>query len=148
MCRFIEFGCDQGNTSVYFLLQCINNEAMYFGFDKRKTIVYRNTAVKRLLDLDSHMTLGNGYKKTKTIQGMIQSPGMSVIFTDCIDKPWEFNTFAPMLKKGDVIAVHDWGRAIRSRWVQGALQRIQPYRLLFEEERIGLNTLTKFFQKQ
>jgi hypothetical protein len=145
--RFIEFGCDQGNTSVYFLLWCINIGATYIGYDKRAKGLYKNTKVKTLIGLHKHMRIGNGYKKGDEIKRMIRLPGQSVIFTDCIDKPWEFRTFAPMLKKGDVLAIHDWDRAIFDNWVEDTLNEIKPYSLLYEKERLQLKTLTRFFLK-
>jgi len=146
--RFIEFGCDQGNTSVYFALWCHQMGADYTGFDKRVAAVYANSPVKRLIKLKSHMRLGNGFKKAKEVQALIKQPGRTVIFTDCIDKPWEFQKFAPMLKKGDILAIHDWDRAIFDEWVQDTMDAIKPYSLLFEKERIKLKTLTRFFLKQ
>jgi hypothetical protein len=145
--RFIEFGCDKGNTSVYFLLWCLNIGATYIGYDKRAKSVYKNSEVKKLIKLHTHMRLGNGYKKGPEIKKILQLPGQSVIFTDCVDKPWEFKTFAPMLKKGDILAIHDWDRAIFDDWVKDTLQAIKPYSLLFENERIQLKTLTRFFLK-
>ena len=73
---------------------------------------------------------------------------MTVIFSDCIDKPWEFDTFAPMLKKGDVLAMHDWDRAIKDEWVTATIKEFWPFKLLYERERLGLNTLTRFFIKE
>jgi len=148
MKRFIEFGCDQGNTSVYFCLWCINLEADYYGYDKRSQETYRNTPVKRMIKLGSRMRLGNGYKLADEIKEIIQSPGRSVIFTDCVDKPWEFKTFAPMLKRGDILVIHDWDRAIFDDWVKKELAALEPYKLLFEKDRIKLRTLTRFFLKR
>ena len=39
---------------------------------------------------------------------LIQKPGITVLFCDGGNKVREFKTFAPHLKKGDIIAVHDW----------------------------------------
>lgn len=148
MQRFIEFGCDQGNTACYFLLQCVNNDAVYIGYDSKKKGTYQNTPVKRLLKLHAKMKYGNGYKRLDEIKEFIQSKGMSVIFSDCIDKPYEFEQFAPMLKRGDVLAMHDWDRAVKDEWVEDTLAAIQPYKLIYEDERLGINTLTKFFLKE
>lgn len=145
--RFIEFGCDQGNTSVYFALWCMNMEAKYIGFDSKNSHHYSDTPVKRCVKLLDSMVIGNGYKKEDQIRKIIQKKGMCVIFTDCVDKPWEFRTFAPMLKAGDILAVHDWGRAIKDEWVEEDMKKLKPYELLYEEERTYFNTLTRFFRK-
>ena len=43
------------------------------------------------------------------------------VFCDGGDKIKEFNTFAPLLKKGDCIAVHDWGHEIALGNIQKAV---------------------------
>ena len=52
------------------------------------------------------------------------------IFCDGGDKINEFNTFAPLLKKDDCIAVHDWGHEICSQNIQ---QTINDYNLQPDE---------------
>ena len=145
--RFIEFGCDQGNTSVYFALWCHQMGAVYYGYDKRDANLYDNSPVKRLIKLKNKMRIGNGYKKAEEIKASIRQKGQSIIFTDCVDKPWEFKTFAPMLKKGDVLAIHDWDRAVFDDWVGDTMRAIEPYTLLYEKQRKQLRTLTRFFLK-
>ena len=44
------------------------------------------------------------------------------IFCDGGDKPQEFNTYAPMLKVGDCIAVHDWGQEISMESIHHTFQ--------------------------
>jgi hypothetical protein len=120
------------------------------GFDKYGPKAYKNTPVKELAKLHQKIQRRNIYadKNVVKISELIQQTGMTVVFTDCIDKPWEFNTYAPYLKLGDVLAVHDWDRAIKDEWVKDTMESIHPYRLLYEEERIELNTLTRFFLKE
>lgn len=146
--RFIEFGCDMGHTSTYFALWCLNLGAEYTGYDKRDRRQYKSTPVQRLVGLHTRMRIGNGYMRADEIRGLVRSKGMTCLFTDCIDKPWEFKTFAPMLKPGDVLAVHDWDRAVYDEWVAGTMQALEPYKLLYETERLELHTLTRFFRKE
>lgn len=148
--RFIELGCDTGGMSVYFSLWCHNIGAEYVGFDFRRKSIYKNTKVKLLVGLADRIMRGNLYSvKIKSIvESLIVDSGMTVVFSDCIDKPWEFENFAPLIKTSDVIVVHDWDRAIFDSWVKSTLERIEPYKLLYEEERIKLNTLTRFFLKE
>lgn len=148
--RFLELGCDNGGMSTYFALWCHNINADYQGFDKYKPRAYNGSPVKKLIRLDRKMNSGNLYtdKTVKKITELIRRGGMSVVFTDCIDKPWEFKTFAPILKVGDVLAVHDWDRAIKDKWVMETIMKIKPFKLLYEQERLELNTLTRFFLKE
>jgi hypothetical protein len=148
--RFLELGCDNGGMSTYFALWCYNIGAEYMGFDKYKPRAYNGSPVKKLIRLDKKMNSGNLYtdKTVKKITELIRRRGMSVVFTDCIDKPWEFKTFAPILKIGDVLAVHDWDRAIKDKWVLETILKLKPFKLLYEQERLELNTLTRFFLKE
>lgn len=148
--RFLELGCDMGGTSVYFALWCQNLKADYYGFDYRRKEVFSNTPIKKLIELDKKIIRGNlyGEKISQQVIELMESRGMTVVFSDCIDKPWEFNTFAPHLKHGDVMAVHDWDRAIKEEWVHKTLNAISPFEILYEKERMKLNTLTRFFLKE
>lgn len=146
--RFVEFGCDLGSSSVYFLLQCIKYNAEFRGYDKRRKRIYGNDPVKKMIGLKSCMRIGNGYKRFTEIKEFVEQKGMSVIFSDCVDKPIEFKNFAPMMKPGDVLVMHDWDRAIKDQWVVDDLKKFEPFKLLFEKERRELNTLTRFFLKE
>jgi hypothetical protein len=146
--RFVEFGCDRGHTSVYFSLWCIKLGSKFVGYDKRNIRFYKRSPIQKLVNLAENMRIGNGYKRVKQIRKLVQRPGKTVIFTDCIDKPWEFKTFAPMLKPGDILAIHDWDRAIFDDWAKDTMKAIEPYSLLYEQERLELNTLTRFFKKE
>lgn len=148
--RFLELGCDNGGMSTYFALWCHNIGAKYHGFDKYSEGAYSNSPVKRLIQLHKKVTRKNIYtdKNSQDIIRVIREDGMSVVFCDCIDKPWEFRTFAPHIKVGDVIVMHDWDRAIKDEWVEKVMVRITPFQLLYEEERLELQTLTRFILKE
>lgn len=45
------------------------------------------------------------------------------IFCDGGDKPKEFNMYAPMLKVGDCIAVHDWGSEILFSHIEDSVEK-------------------------
>jgi len=121
--RFIEIGMGYGNTSMFFLMHCINKGAEYVGYEKGKSAGKGNSAIKRLLNLAAHRRTQNFYNPSvmKSIRHMLQQPGVSIIFCDGIDKPYEFEQFAMALKPGDYIAVHDWGRASFQEWLQEAI---------------------------
>jgi hypothetical protein len=147
--RFLELGCDNGGMSTYFALWCHNINADYHGYDKNRSGSYKDTPIKKLVQLHKKIQTGNIYvdKSVEEVKTVIQRTGMSVVFCDCIDKPWEFKTYAPMLKTGDVVVVHDWDRAIKDKWVSKTILQVLPFELLYEEERLELNTLTRFFLK-
>ena len=69
------------------------------------------------------------------------------MFCDGGDKPHELRTFAPALKKGDIIACHDWGRAIKDEWVADDIKKFN-LKEIYREERIKYNTVTGIFVKE
>ena len=121
--RFIEIGMGYGNTSVFFLLHCLNKGALYVGFEKAKAAGQANSVVKKLLKLAQHRMTQDFYdpRVIHNIQDLVAKPGTTVIFCDGVDKPYEFECFAQALKTGDYIAVHDWGRASFQEWLQPSI---------------------------
>ena len=104
--RIIELGTARGHFSLYLYMWCLVRQAQFFTFD-----------IKRGLELGPvHDALGFGQrfrewdvlKKPEPIIEIIRRPGVSVLFCDNGDKVTEVDLFAPQLKRGDIIAAHDW----------------------------------------
>lgn len=87
------------------------------------------------------------FKNSEEICKLIKGKGKSIVFCDGGDKPHELRTFAPALKKGDIIACHDWGRAIKDEWI---IEDLKKYNLkeIFRKEKLELNTVTGIFIKE
>jgi hypothetical protein len=51
---------------------------------------------------------GDLFAEWKTIKELIQRPGVTYLLCDDGDKVKEFNMFAPFIKHGDIVAVHDY----------------------------------------
>jgi len=96
-------------------------------------------------DIMPHFQRADIFKIKKQIGKIIQKEGRTIIFCDNGDKPKEFNTFVPYMKKGDVIAVHDWGTEI---FIEDVRDGCREYNL---EETLGKYSdeegATRFFQK-
>lgn len=147
--RFIEIGMGYGNTSMFFLMHCINKGAKYTGYEKAKAAGAANSEMKRLLNLAKHRRTRDFYKPkvVESIRKQLQQPGVSVIFCDGIDKPHEFELFAVALKPGDYIAVHDWGRASFQEWLQPSIDK--NYLVPVEPEVWdGLNSITRLWRRE
>jgi hypothetical protein len=141
--RFIELGTGRGNTSTYFKLFCINVGAKFYTYEKR---IFGFNKIQEFIGLKRDIIRGNLFERTDEILKLISSSGKSVVFCDAFDKPHEFKTFAPALKKGDIISAHDWGRAIKGEWVKTIIEE-NNLKELFREERLSLNTATGIFEK-
>lgn len=145
--RFIELGTALGNTSVYFKLFCINKGAAFRTYDFAKKNRIENTPVQKLINLGESYHIADVFKEAQKIKNFIKKPGISIVFCDGGDKPHELRTFAPALKSGDIIACHDWGRAIKDEWIKDDLKKFNLVEI-FREEKIQLNTVTGIFRKR
>jgi len=145
--RFIEVGTGYGNTSMFFMLHCLQKGAQFHTFDQRAKRVNNSSPLKALLDLHGHATVGNVW--SPEIRGVVRNlcaqPGRTVLFMDGGDKPYEFELFVPRLKMGDIVAVHDWGRAIKQQWVQETIEArcLTP---IMADEHTKLETLTMMWE--
>jgi cephalosporin hydroxylase len=144
--RFIELGTGHGNTSVYFKMFCINKGAKFYTYDfgenKRE-----NTKAQKYVKIANNYIIKDIFKEAKNIKNIISREGISVVFCDGGDKPHELRTFAPALKRGDIIACHDWGRAIKDEWVAEDIKK-NNLKELYRNQRIKLNTVTGIFVKE
>ena len=145
--RFFELGTALGNTSVYFKMFCINKNAQFYTYDFAKKNQRSNTSAQNFVELEKDYVMKDIFKDSKSICNLIKKPGRSIVFCDGGDKPHELRTFAPALKKGDIIACHDWGRAIKDEWIAEDVKK-NNLKELFRKERLELNTVTGIFMKE
>jgi len=145
--RFFEIGTALGNLSVYFKLFCINKGADFYTYDFAKKNQRSNSPIQKHIKLQDNYYMVDVFKEAQQICNTISRKGISVVFCDGGDKPHELRTFAPALKKGDIIACHDWGRAIKDEWIQDDLKNFN-LKEIFKKEKIELNTVTGIFIKE
>ena len=147
--RFVEIGTGFGNTSIFFLMHCAQKDADFYTFDRMANRTNNSSPLKEIFDLRGHATVGDVYGPaiSQVVLELISQPGRTVLFLDGGDKPYEFNLFVPALKPSDIVAVHDWGRAIRPEWVQDTIdqQELEP---IFMDEHIKYKTLTGMWQRR
>tara|TARA_R100000005_G_C4958473_1_gene176179 strand:- start:353 stop:1030 length:678 start_codon:yes stop_codon:yes gene_type:complete len=119
----IEFGSQKGCLSTYFANFAGITEQMFFEtyeFNPDKdwsTREYEGCGhwYEKLADLSPYINYFHQDVFSQETQSHIKenvSEFKTFIFADGGDKAREFNMYAPMLKVGDCIAVHDWGQEI------------------------------------
>ena len=105
--RFVELGTGAGALSVILGLHAIQRNTHLLTFD------YQTRGEKPKLDdvfkaLHIEFIQANFFDWIKYIQSYIQDKPC-FLFCDGDDKAREFNTFAPILPVGSIIAAHDYG---------------------------------------
>jgi len=108
--RTVEIGTGAGAFSVNLLCEMLEAGGDFQTWDIRPL---RNTGpVAKMLKLADYFHQGDVFANESPIKKFIGQPGTSVVFCDGGNKRKELATFQPYLKKGDIIAVHDWGWAV------------------------------------
>jgi len=139
----IELGTGSGAFSMFLLLQCLQRGITFHTFDCRQV---PSNAAARLLQLDSHFHLGGIFDDNLSLlTELIQSPELHPLILFC-DNGWkqeEFRVFAPLLKDGDLIAVHDWGAEFCEEYTIPMKGRLEP---LFFKECEEIESITRFWK--
>ena len=132
--RFIELGTARGGFSLFPMLFCQIHGKEFYTYDKRKMNIPKliEPYFKRL-DVFTDASVAE-------IGEIIQRPGRTILFCDNGRKEFEVKKYFPKLKKGDIIAVHDWITEVRPDSMPEGLEPI------FEEE-CDFEELTRIFKK-
>lgn len=105
--RIIDIGTYRGNHSLFLLLYLLNmGKTEFYTFDP--LVKWHDGVLKKILNFGQYFKQWDVFEHIEEIGAIIRRTGRSVIFCDGNEKSKEFNTFAPFLKVGDVLAVHDW----------------------------------------
>jgi hypothetical protein len=124
--RVIEIGTFHGGLSLFLAFCALVQNMQFHTFDMRmngKTEVYAK--IRRLGGTFEKLNIFQkpGIDKIKQL---ISAPGRVMLLCDGGDKPKEIQTFAPFLKKDDIIMGHDyfdtkksWG--FQQKWLSCAL---------------------------
>ena len=149
--RFIEIGAGFGGTSLYFLLWAKQMGALYYGYERfrKRRAAHRRAPLKSMMGLEGCVCYDDVFKPevADEIKTLIQQPGRSILFCDGSDKVHEFRVFAPFLKGNDVIAAHDWPRAICEEWVAETIEEVDLKQIMVKEC-TQYKTYTAWFKKR
>jgi len=138
----IEFGSQKGALSTYFANLAGVTEALYFDTFELYPDEVWNVRIhegcghwySKLADLSPHI---NYYHQDifsdetfSHVKENMEQLDRTFIFCDGGNKIQEFNMYAPLLKSGDRIAVHDWGLEIAYPHIQATCEK---YNLIPDE---------------
>lgn len=107
----VELGTGRGGFSLYLLLQCVQR-GMWFESWDTAPVPAVHTTVGGALGMEKHVRTGDIFGAGR--EAMAATLGNStnhplLLFCDNGNKPREFAEFVPLLRPGDLVAVHDWG---------------------------------------
>ena len=130
----VEFGSQKGCLSTYFANYAGITEKVFFDtfelFPDKDWWSRANEGAghwfKKLAEISPyvnyyHQDVFSEETVTHVSENIQQSK--TFIFCDGGDKAKEFNTYAPLLKTGDCIAVHDWGVEIQMSQIQDTIEK-------------------------
>lgn len=105
LARIIELGTCRGGLSVFLQIACMAMEAKFITYEiaERRDFPW----LFDLLGIDYRMENIFNEGKERLCEE-ISSSGTTILICDNGHKPREFNTFASLLKPGDVIMAHDY----------------------------------------
>lgn len=109
----IELGTGQGGLSQFFRMQAEVRQFAFYTFDYMEG----SKPVPGWIQMD---VLQNSVE----VQKYFQHP--MLLLCDNGDKPREVRTYAPLMKVGDLVAVHDWDDEIYQSDIPGALMMMWP----------------------
>ena len=130
----VEFGSQKGCLSTYFANLAAITEAFFFetyelfpekDWNQRETEGVGHW-FERLAEISPHINYFHQDAFSEDTKSHIESnikEFKTFIFCDGGDKVKEFNTYAPLLKPGDCIAVHDWGVEIHMHQIKDTIKK-------------------------
>lgn len=143
--RIIDIGTWRGNLSFYLYLFCLARDAEFHTFDVREKWQFDYPDLKKELGFPSHFYGMDIFKNIEKIKEFIQKEGITILYCDDGEKTREFNTFAPFLKTGDVIAVHDWKTEVSPESIEKT-KTDYGFKEIFVKE-CDEEGMTRFFEK-
>lgn len=114
---FIEIGTHRGGLS-YFLIQRAKNvsDFIYLGVEINPDLVDARVINEIHLSNSGRASIyfGDAFEQHTIVEVMSHfRQGVALVYCDGGNKPKEVQTFAPLLRPGDLIAAHDYGDEIQ-----------------------------------
>lgn len=141
----IELGTWHGGFALFLMLQAIQRGAEFMTFDTAPCPAW-DTWVAKALGLRSKSStvdiFEDGGAHVRKFLDWFPKPAL--VLCDNGDKPAEVALFAPMLKPGDFLAVHDWGTEFNEPDIDPVRAILEP---VFLDESTKVGTVTRWFRR-
>lgn len=141
-CRsIVDIGTGVGGMALFLAVQAFTRDMRHTTIDKNR--ICDDRVVRLLHDLGTSDRLLHAFKDVDAISRIIvEQPRPLVLFCDNGDKPREVELYAPSLRPGDFLAVHDWGAEIGEAHIPNG------YRMVLRAECESTDSVTRFFARE
>lgn len=145
----IELGTGTGGFSAFLATWCYQTGARFMTFDTHykgsptKRANYRALGLIRRLAGSYQSRDVFAARTVRKIGNQVRRPGVAFIYCDNGNKAKELRTYAPLLKPGDFIAVHDYGSEVFPADVEPILDRCEFWH---EEFCVRSQSSNRFFR--
>lgn len=143
----IELGTGAGSFSIFLLLQALQRGMEFWTYDKVEHSSVRNGPVARLMGLGEHFLLEDVFDPCGSlVEKLSQQTDLHplLLFCDGGDKPREFCTFVPLLRRGDLIGVHDWTEEVCPSDIGPVQGLVDPF---LDVECYTIGSITRFWRR-
>lgn len=108
--RIIELGTFVGGLSLFLKAQTIQRDIDFHTFDVKAPDLPYEGRLWHYLGLEADFEKGDIFGELAgRVDWLVhQTDGIAVVLCDNGDKRREYHRFAPVLRSGDIIAIHDW----------------------------------------
>jgi len=107
--RIIEIGTYKWGMSLFFWLWCKTKAADFHTYDIK---FFPATRVIRELGITKQFQMVDVFEIADKVGNLISQPNPTIVYCDGGNKAAEIKTFSRYLKKGDYIAMHDFGTEV------------------------------------
>ena len=119
----IEFGAGNGGITTLFAIHCLRMGASLDTFDlmgEPNRGLYKK--LRQLVPIRFHRKNVFNEETINLVSALLRS-GRSLIYCDNGDKPKEITTYAPLMKRGDIIMAHDKDQEIHLHQIEDVIRR-------------------------
>ncbi len=114
--RIIEIGAYNGGFTCALAVHAYNIGARVYSFDRQQIPNAKYLELGQFLGIQWYVMDCFSEQAIATIKSLVTCSGVTYLMCDGGDKAKEINTFAPLLKPGDVIGGHDYFIEPRHDW--------------------------------
>lgn len=123
---YLEIGVHRGGLASLLIARSIVSPLVYAGIEIKPDDI--DPAVGQLLSLSGRasVTIGDVFATPWLAETLARVPRPALVLCDGGNKPRELALAAPLLRRGDYVMAHDYGREVFDDDLPAGLERLRP----------------------